>query len=347
MKFKQKPVSEQIIVITGATSGIGLVTARMAARRGANLVLVARNEKALHKLARELNDGSNEARFVVADVAQTEQLKKAVSEAHEAFGGFDTWINNAGVSIYGHLEDVADEDSRRLFDTNFWGVVNGSLIAAKDMHERGGTIVNIGSTLSDRAIPLQGMYCASKHAVKGFTDALRMELDSQNVPIRLSLVKPSAIDTPYKTHAKNYLGVQPENPPPVYSPESVAETILFCAENPVRDVFVGVGSKTISALGEYAPRLTDLIMENTMIDLQKTDERVESNPLESLHEAPDGSLTERGGYKGHVAESSVYTKASLHPVAAATAIGLGLGAAYAIGRRLIAYNSQSSPSADH
>jgi short-subunit dehydrogenase len=327
MKFKQRPLCEQTLVITGATSGIGLVTARMAAKRGANLVLVARNEKALQKLARELNQGEKKARLVAADVAQYDDLKKAVTEAHAAFGGFDTWINNAGVSIYGNLEDVADEDSRRLFDTNFWGVVNGSLMAAKDMHERGGTIVNIGSTLSDRAIPLQGMYCASKHAVKGFTDALRMELEAQDEPIHLSLVKPSAIDTPYKDHAKNYLGVRPENPAPVYSPETVAETILYCAENPVRDVFVGAGGKIMSMMGEYAPRISDRAMESVMNDAQKTDERESSNPLESLHEFPDASLTERGGYEGHVAESSLYTKASLHPIVTGAAVVVALGSA--------------------
>ena len=327
-------MDEQTIVITGATSGIGLVTARLAARRGANLVLVARNENALRKLARELNDGENEASYVTADVSRNEELKKVVSEARETFGGFDTWVNNAGVSIYGNLEDVADEDSRRLFETNFWGVVNGSLIAAKDMHERGGTIINMGSTLSDRAIPLQGMYSASKHAVKGFTDALRMELEVQKVPVYLSLIKPAAIDTPYKDHAKNYLGVRPENPAPVYSPETVAETILYCAENPVRDVFVGGGGKVLSAFGEYAPRFTDFYMENIMIDGQKTDDRVDSNPREGLHEAGDASLTERGGYSGHVARSSLYTKASLHPIVAGTAVAVGLGsAAYAITRR--------------
>jgi short-subunit dehydrogenase len=333
MKFKQKALNEQTIVITGATSGIGLVTARMAARRGADLVLVARNEEALKKLADELNEGENRSRFVVADVAQYDELKKAANEAKKAFGGFDTWINNAGVSIYGNLEDIAEEDSRRLFDTNFWGVVNGSLIAAKAMHHSGGTIVNIGSTLSDRAIPLQGMYSASKHAVKGFTDALRMELEAQDIPIHLSLVKPAAVDTPYKDHAKNYLGVRPQNPAPVYSPETVAETILYCAENPVRDVFVGAGGKLLSAVSEYAPRLADIYMENIMINGQKTDEHVDSNPMDSLHKPVDSSLTERGGYDGHVAESSLYTKASLHPIVtgAAFAVGIG-GAAFAFNR---------------
>jgi short-subunit dehydrogenase len=342
MKFKQKPIEEQTIVITGATSGIGLVTSRMAAKRGARLMLVARNREALARLAGELGEA---ARFCAADVAKEPELKKCSDEAIGAFGGFDTWINNAGVSIYGNLEDVAEEDSRRLFDTNFWGTVNGSLIAAKHLHGRGGTIVNMGSTLSDRAIPIQGMYSASKHAVKGFTDALRMELESRDAPINVTLVKPAAIDTPYKDHAKNYLGVEPENPAPVYAPETVAETILYCAENPVRDVFVGAGGKMLSAMGEYAPRLTDIYMENVMIEGQKTDRQANGRGKESLHRAPDASLTERGGYDGHVAESSLYTKASLHPVATGAALAVGIGGAYALGKYLLEIKRDREPSA--
>ena len=340
-KFKQKPVAEQVIVITGATSGIGLVTARMAAKRGAKLMLISRNKEALHRLATELGEN---ARYRAADVANESQLKKCSLEAIEIFGGYDTWINNAGVSIYGNLEDVPEEDSRRLFETNFWGTVHGSLIAAKHLHGRGGTIVNMGSTLSDRAIPIQGMYSASKHAVKGFTDALRMELEAQQAPIHITLVKPAAIDTPYKDHAKNYLGVEPENPAPVYAPETVAETILHAAENPVRDVFVGAGGKMLSALGEYAPRLTDLYMENMMIDGQKTDKKSNGRARESLYRPADATLTERGGYRGHVAESSIYTKASLHPIATGAAIAVGLGGAYAIGKYLLEIKRDHEPS---
>ena len=157
-------------------------------------------------------------------------------------------------------------------------MVYGSLAAARHLKTRGGALINIGSTLSDRAIPLQGAYCASKHAVKGFTDAFRMELEADDAPISVTLVKPAAIDTPYKDHAKNYLGVQPENPPPVYAPETVAETILYCAENPVRDVFVGAGGKMLSALGKYAPRTTDKMMEATMLDIQKSDKPADGNP---------------------------------------------------------------------
>lgn len=332
--FKQKPVAEQAILLTGATSGIGLVTARLSAARGASLLLVARNEKALRKLTTEINDAGGNAHYVAADVAHEEELQKAAITAIEHFGRIDTWINNAGVSIYGNLVEVDHADSRRLFDTNFWGVVNGSIIAAKHFRSGGGTIINVGSTLSERAIPIQGMYCASKHAVKGFTDALRMELEVDGAPIQVTLIKPAAIDTPYKTHAKNYMGVLPENPPPVYAPETVAETILHCAENPVRDVFVGGGGKALASMGAYAPRLTDVVMEMTMTDLQKTDERVDGQPSNALFEAGDATLAERGGYTGHVAESSIYTTASLHPVVTGAAVAVGIGAALFVGKRL-------------
>lgn len=333
MGVKLKKLNEQTIVITGATSGIGLTTARMAAERGAKLVLAARNEEALQKLTAEINSSGGEAVSVVADVGNQEDVRKIAEKAVEIFGGFDTWVNNAGVSIYGKFEEVSIEDQRQLFETNYWGVVYGSLAAAGHLKTRGGALINIGSTLSDRAIPLQGAYCASKHAVKGFTDAFRMELEEDDAPISVTLVKPAAIDTPYKDHAKNYLDVQPENPPPVYAPETVAETILYCAENPTRDVFVGAGGKMLSALGKYAPRTTDKIMEATMLDIQKSDKPVDGNPNESLYESNDDRLRERGGYEGHVSESSLYTKASLHPVITGAALALGAGLAFSLLRR--------------
>jgi short-subunit dehydrogenase len=330
MALKLKPVGEQVIVLTGATSGIGLVTARMAGKRGAKLVLISRNEEALSKLTWELiSEGAN-AGYVVADVADDEQLRNAADEAIKEYGRIDTWINDAGVSIYGKLMDVPHEDSRRLFETNFWGVVNGSVIAVKHLRANGGALINIGSTVSDRAIPVQGMYSASKHAVKGFTDALRMELEAENAPISVTLVKPSAIDTPYTDHAKNFLGVKLDKPAPVYSPETVAETILHCAENVVRDVFVGGGGKAAAALANYAPRLTDLLMENTMFQMQSTDQPQAGNPLEGLYSSKDARLEERGGYEGHIAESSIYTKASLHPLAFVAALALGIGSVIAI-----------------
>jgi short-subunit dehydrogenase len=327
MAVQLRKLEEQVMVITGASSGIGLTTARMAAECGVRLVLASRNEEALSKLCGEINSSGGEAVYVAADVTNEGDVKKIAAEALNKFGTFDTWVNNAGVSVYGKLEDVSIDDMRQVFETNFWGLVYGSIVAAKNMKSSVGAIINVGSTLSDRAIPLQGIYCASKHAVKGFTDALRMELEADGAPISVTLIKPSAIDTPYKDHAKNYLGVAPENPAPVYAPETVAEAILHCAENPVRDVFVGGGGKALSVLGKYAPRLTDKFMESTMIESQKSDRPDDYGSEDGLYESRDSSLTERGGYEGHVSESSLYTKASLHPILTSAAVAIGAASA--------------------
>jgi short-subunit dehydrogenase len=261
-------------------------------------------------------------------------VKKIAAEALNKFGNFDTWVNNAGVSIYGKLEEVPIVDLRQLFETNFWGVVYGSLVAARNLKLNGGALINIGSTLSDRAIPLQGIYCASKHAVKGFTDALRIELEAEEAPISVTLIKPAAIDTPYKEHARNYLDIEPENPPPVYAPDTVAECILYCAENPVRDLFVGGAAKAHEVMGKYAPRTFDKLMESTMLGQTRSGEPAKPHPQESLYESNDSSLKERGTYDGYVAESSLYTQLSLHPkLTTAATLALGAGLAYSAIKR--------------
>lgn len=337
MNLKLKELSDQIIVITGASSGIGLVTARMAAKRGARVVLNARNEEALRVLSDEINAGGGQACHVAGDVGRFEAVQNIADEAIRRFGGFDTWVNNAGVSIYGPVLDQSLEDQRRLFETNYWGVVHGSIVACAHLRERGGALINIGSVLSDVAIPIQGTYCATKHAVKGYTDALRMELEGEGAPISVTLIKPSSIDTPYLHHAKNLMAVEPQNPPPVYAPETVAEAILHCAENQERDLYVGGGGKMLAEAGHHAPRLTDKLLEATMFEVQKSDRPNDRH--DSLYAASaDGE--ERGGYSGHVAESSLYTKASLHPLLAGSLIA-GLGLAAFAGWRVLSANSAS------
>lgn len=297
------------MVITGASSGIGLTTARMAAKRGARIVLAARSEQALQQIANEI--GQN-ATYVVADVTREEDHRKIAEHAKSHFGSFDTWVNNAGISIYGKVLDVPVEDMRQLFETNFWGVVHGSRIACTYLRSSGGALINIGSTVSDRAIPLQAIYSASKHAVKGFTDALRMELEEEGVPISVTLIKPAGIATPYIDHAKNYMDRKPSLPRPVYAPETVAEAILHAAETPVRDMFIGSGGKGLSALGQYAPRIADRYMEWAMFDQQKREAVEESHP-DGLYDATNDPR-ERGPYPGHVSETSYYTKAAMHPM---------------------------------
>src|SRR5690606_39150959 len=186
-----------------------------------------------------------------------EDHEKIVQAAMLSFGGFETWINNAGVTIFGKLDDVAIEDQRQLFETNYWGVVYGSLAALKELRERGGALINVGSEVSDRALPLQGAYSAAKHAVKGFTDSLRMELEAENAPVSVTLVKPASIDTGCLQHAKNYRDVEPKLVPPLYSPRVVAEAILYAGEHPMRDVYVGGAARAMSAFGQNMPSVAD------------------------------------------------------------------------------------------
>ncbi len=326
MKIKLRPLEEQVIVITGASSGIGLATAQAAAREGAKLVLAARSEEDLIKITDEINRKGGESIFVVADVGRKEDVEKIADAAKKYFGHYDTWVNNAGVSIYGRLAEVSDEDNRKLFDTNFWGVVYGSLIAAQDLRERGGAIINIGSELSDLAIQIQGMYSASKHAVKGFTDALRIELEEEDAPIAVTLVKPAGTNTPYTEHAKNYMDKGATLPPPVYAPEEVARAILKACERPFRDIPVGSASKMMSAMRQIAPRLADRISEEFMGDAQQMDGP--SRNGDGLHHAAGGGRV-HGNYEGYVMKNSIYTRAITNPVitgvvALAAAAGLAI-----------------------
>jgi short-subunit dehydrogenase len=255
-----QPLDRQVIVITGASSGIGLCTARLAAARGAHVVLVARSGDVLQKTARDIEKAGGRAIAVVADVASREQLEAAAQAAVQAFGRIDTWINNAGVSIYGRLDAVTEDDSRRLFATNFWGVVNGSLAALPHLKKQGGALINVGSEASESLLPLQGMYASSKHAVKGFTDALRLEVEEfDQSPVRITLIQPSSVNTPYPAHARNYLDVTPTLPDPMTDPIDVAEAILHAATQGGRDVKVGARSMLGATLAQLMPALGDKI----------------------------------------------------------------------------------------
>lgn len=337
--MKLKKISEQTIIITGASSGIGLTTARLAAEQGANLVLVARNEEALNKLAREINSKGGHAVVAAADVADENALREAANLAEREFGGFDTWVNNAAAAIYGKIAEVSNEDSRRLFETNFWGVVYGSRIALEYLREKGGTIINVGSEVSDMAVPVIGMYSTSKHAVKGFTDALRMEIESDKLPISVTLIKPTATHTPFPEHAKNYMDFEPSLPAPVYAPDLVAEAILHCAQNPTRDFFVGEMAAAHSAMATYAPRLTDKFMALAGESQQNSGKPSDPNRPEGLYET-HSDLRERGAEDRFVIETSIYQKAKIHPiVSGAVAIGAGIGIAAIVGSLLKKDNS--------
>jgi|GEM_PF-37263 len=331
MKLKLKPVAEQVIVITGADSGIGLATARAAADKGAHLMLNSRSEEALASVAAALRGRGAKVEWYAGDVADPQAMHALAGAAVQAFGRIDTWVNNAGVSIYGEIERVPLEDAQRLFATNYWGVVNGSLAAIPHLRENGGALINVGSVLSDRAIPLQGHYSASKHAVKGFTDALRMELARAGAPVAVTLVKPSAIDTPYPEHAANYMDNEPKHVAPVYAPQVVAQAILECASHATASLTVGGGGRATAMVGVLAPRVADRQMEATMFDAQQKEGEPNRHRRSTLYSPPRHTGRVHGSHDGHVATSSVYTRAAEHPLRSAMVVGLlGAGAAWLV-----------------
>jgi short-subunit dehydrogenase len=327
-------LSHQAIVITGATSGIGLSTARAAAARGARLVLTARNEAALKAVCDELTGKGASVVYAVADVADQAALRGVADLAVARFGGFDTWVNNAGVSMFGAITDTPIEDQRRLFETNYWGVVHGSLIAVEHFKTRagGGALINMGSALGDVAVPLQGTYSASKHAVKAFTNALRMELQAERAPVSVTLIKPAAIDTPSKDHARNLTGAAVRNPPPVYATPLVAQAVLYAAEHPVRALTVGAGGQALAVIDALAPFITEALLGWIVPGLSR-DRSVRRRAFaDNLHQAGQ-DLRERS-FQGSVRETSLYATAQMRPkttIALAVLAGLAASAFLRLG----------------
>src|SRR4051794_21763197 len=258
MSIKLKPLNEQVIVVTGASSGIGLATAESAAKQGAKVVLAARSGKTLDEVATRINGSGGQAIAVVCDVADRAQVDAVARAAVERFGRIDTWANVAGLAIYGRLDEVRDDDSRRLFDINFWGVVYGSLVALPHLKKQGGALINVGSEVSEAVVPMLGMYSASKHAVKGFTDALRIEVERvDKAPVSITLIQPTAVDTPFDEHARNYMEKEADLPTPMIDPQKVADAILGAAVKPTPNVKVGMMAKVNTFAAKNMPSIAE------------------------------------------------------------------------------------------
>ena len=321
LKLSLKNLEDQVIVITGASSGIGLATARMAAAKGAKVVAAARNEEALKSLVDELKSKGQTAISVTADVSNEEEVNKIAEMAIGEFGHFDTWVNNAGVSIYGPGTEISTPDMKQMFETNFWGVVYGTKAAAKHFQETGqpSAIINVGSIFGNKSSVAQSIYASSKFAVHGWTESVRMEFEKKHLPISVTLIHPGKIDTPYTQHAHSYLENQPTHIGMIYPPEAVAEAILFAAQKPKRDMFVGAQSKFLTVLSHLLPRFTDRYVEKVMFPSQYDDRPSKPKEESSLYQAGYG-LHERGINKGWKRKKSYYVKATERPVLATVAI---------------------------
>ncbi len=254
----------KVVVVIGASSGIGRETALQLARKGAHLVLVARREDPLHTLEARCAALGAEVLVIPADVSIEEEVAAVAEAAAERFGSIDAWVNDAGVYAVGKMEQTPTDVYRRLMEVNYLGTVYGTRAAVAQLrrHGRGGVIVNVGSQLSSISAAYESAYTASKHAVRGFSSAVRQEL--LDAGISVCTVMPAGIDTPLFDHSANFTGKKLQVPAPVYPPEKVAKVILRMLVRPRPESYVGTSAVFMGALRHLFPRVFDRLMRNQM-----------------------------------------------------------------------------------
>ena len=298
----------QVVVITGASSGIGRETALEFGRKGARVVAAARNQEALETLASEIQRIGGEALPVVTDVSDPEQVASLARQAVERFGGIDTWVNNAAVSTYGTVEQMEDQELHRVIEVNLMGPIYGVKAALPHLRKSGGTVINVSSALAERSIPLQAAYCAAKHGILGFGEALRLELRAEGSPVRVVDVLPSSINTPIFSHARSKIGVKPKPVGRIYEPSVVAEAIVMAAESPVRTVYAGFAGRMLAIGQRISPRLTDWYLSGPgdAVAGQRTDRP--DDETDNLFRPSTGPGTTTGDFGQRSKSTSVYTK---------------------------------------
>jgi NADP-dependent 3-hydroxy acid dehydrogenase YdfG len=259
MKIVLKPIKEQVIILTGATSGTGWATAKMAAKEGARVVAVARNEESLEQLTEEINSLGGEAIYVKADVGKENDVARIADTAIRAYGTFDTWINNADVSVAAGCLEVSIEDMKRMIDTNFWGVVFGSRVAANHFRIKGeaGAIINVSTFSEERSTNKHAPYSISKRAVHEWTDALRNELEKDKIPVSISLIHLGKVDSVHYEHVTSSVEKKTGQSKRMQVPEGISKAILHCAERPKRDLYVSAQSKFFTVLDSLKPKFTE------------------------------------------------------------------------------------------
>lgn len=276
---------QKIVVITGASAGIGRALARRFARDGARIALIARGSTGLEATANEVTELGGQPMIIPLDVADAEAVEEAATKIEQELGPIDIWINNAANILYGRVEDLSPDEVRRVSDVTYHGAVWGTMAALTRMRTRGqGTIVQVGSGAGYRGLPLMSSYCAAKHALRAFTESLRTELMHDNVNVKLTMITLSAVNTPLYTWARNHLPRQVMPFRPIYQPEPVAETIYWAALAQSREVTFGRSARMVKFANKLAPRIVDLVLAKIGVEAQQTSEPQPDDMPDNLFE---------------------------------------------------------------
>jgi NAD(P)-dependent dehydrogenase (short-subunit alcohol dehydrogenase family) len=337
----------QTVVITGASAGIGRATARLYGDRGANVGLIARGQAGLHGAAASVEDAGGKALAVPADVSDYAQVEDAARQIEEFFGPIDIWINVAFTSVFSPFAEISADEFRRVTDVSYLGFVHGTMVALARMRPRGyGTIVQVGSALGARSIPLQSAYCGAKHAINGFTSSLRCELLHERSDVHITVAQMPAVNTPQFSWVRSRLPRHPQPVPPIYQPEVAARGVLFAADHPQRrQYWVGASTAATIFANKFVPALLDRYLARTGYDSQQTGERVDDDRPDNLYEALDGPGGRDYGAHGsfdarsHPRSAQVWLDehtaglAGFAVAGAAVATGIVAGRAWSRGRR--------------
>lgn len=329
-------MTNSCVVITGASAGIGRAAARLFAANGYRVALLARNEDGLAAACAEIEAAGGSCLAIPTDIAQYDQVEAAAERIEQELGPIDVWVNNAMATIFAPLEKITPEDFERSTRVTYLGAVWGTMAALKRMKARNrGTIVQVGSALAYRSIPLQAPYCGAKSALRGFTDSLRSELIHDRSAVRLTMVQLSAFNTPQFDWGKSYFTKQPQPLPPIFQPELAAQAILHAAQQPRRELWVGFPAVKAILANRLAPGLLDRILAKKAYSGQLADQPVSPDRQDNLYHYVPGDHGAHGRFDQCAKASSWQFWATTHPwlTGIVTAAGLAVATGVVVARK--------------